>query len=51
MRLVIGEGMDIDLVVMGKNNMALSVPDNPRIHMLGFVSEEDKMDGIRLTKI
>lgn len=37
---------DINLVVMGKNHMLSVIPKDERIHMLGFVSEEDKMDVI-----
>lgn len=37
---------DINLVVMGKNHMLSEIPKDERIHMLGFVSEEDKMDAI-----
>lgn len=42
----ISKELDIDLVVMGKCNMLSEIPNDSRIHMLGFVSEEDKMDGI-----
>lgn len=35
---------NIDLVVMGQKFM--DVPDDPSIHYLGFVSEDDKFDGI-----
>jgi glycosyltransferase involved in cell wall biosynthesis len=35
---------DLSLVLMG--NSLLPIPDNPRIRHLGFVSDEDKFDGI-----
>jgi glycosyltransferase involved in cell wall biosynthesis len=35
---------DLSLVLMG--NSLLRIPDNPRIRHLGFVSDEDKFDGI-----
>jgi glycosyltransferase involved in cell wall biosynthesis len=35
---------DLSLVLMG--NSILPIPDNPRIRHLGFVSDEDKFDGI-----
>jgi glycosyltransferase involved in cell wall biosynthesis len=35
---------NLSLVLMG--NSILSIPDNPRIRHLGFVSDEDKFDGI-----
>jgi glycosyltransferase involved in cell wall biosynthesis len=35
---------DVRLVLMG--NSILPIPDHPRIHHLGFVSDEDKFDGI-----
>lgn len=43
------EKMDLplELVVLGKNHMLSELPENEHIHMLGFVSEEDKMDAIK----
>lgn len=39
----------IKLVLMGK--AAMEVPKHPDIHSLGFVSEEDKYDGIAASKL
>ena len=33
---------DIDLVLFGKLEENISLPDDPRVHFLGFVSEEEK---------
>jgi len=40
---------DLKLVLMGKP--AMDIPDNPDIVSLGFVSDEDKFDGIAAAKI
>lgn len=35
---------DLELVIMGQSNLA--IPEDERIHYLGFVSEQDKYNGI-----
>jgi glycosyltransferase involved in cell wall biosynthesis len=42
-------GLEVDLVLAGKP--AIPVPDHPRIHAVGFISEEEKVAALRQCRL